>query len=147
MQESKTPKFMRRALWGLAILAAVGALGAIGFDIARRASAMRPATTTVSSVWSAQPGARIKVVARLERSEGLNIYSAELLESRDGSTYRITPAHIRIALAGDTSIIMGTASDLKPGAVVQANGAMDGTRTYHASKIVVLTGMVRIVPD
>ena len=147
MQDSKTPKLMRRALWALAIVAGVSALGAIGFDIARRAGGMRPATTTVASALSAQPNARIKVVAKLENSVGLNAYSAELLESHDGSTYRVTPAHIRIALAADTSIVMGTAADLRPGAVVQASGAMDGTRTLHARQIVVLTGMVRIVPD
>jgi hypothetical protein len=145
MQEAKTTR-QHRALWGLAILGLIGLMVAIGFDIARRAGAMRPATTTAASVLSAGPRARIKVVVALENSSG-NTYGAQILESRDASHYRPTPAHLRIALAADTKVVMGSALDLKPGAIVQADGEMDGSGTLHAHQIVILTGYVQVLPD
>jgi hypothetical protein len=147
MPDRPTSDLKRRGLWSLAILVGIGAVAGIGHDIARRAGAMRPATTTAAAVFSAQPGAHIKLVARVDHSVSLNTYAAQLLESRAEGSYRVTPERLRIALSADTSVVMGSAADLQPGAVVQASGALDGARTLQARQIVILTGYVRIVPD
>ena len=136
----------RWILWTLVILIGIASVGAIGFDIYRRAGGMRAATATAASVLATQPGASVKAVVRLEGAAERNTYSAELLESSDGTEYRITPSHVRIALSGDTAVVMGGAADIKPGAVVQVAGSMDGAHTVHASQIVILSGFVHLVP-
>jgi hypothetical protein len=133
-------------IWTLALLACCATVGRIGFDVYRRAGAMRTATAAGASILAAKPGARINAVVRLENAAGSNIYSAEVLESRDGADYHATSMHIRVALASDAALSMGGAADIRPGAVIQLSGTIDGVQTLHANKVVILTGYVRIVP-
>lgn len=132
-------------VWSATGAILITAAVAIVFDVAHRAAGMRAATTRAASVLNARPGARIDAVARLKANENNNTYSAQLLESSGETTYRETPALIRIALGADTSVLMGSGTDVKPGAVVQASGRMDGAHVLHASQLVILTGYVRVV--
>lgn len=108
---------------------------------------MRAASTPAASVMASRTGAAIKAVVRIESQTGPNAHSAELLESAGGTGYRGTASHIRVALGANTSVIMGAPGDIKPGAVIQANGAIDSARTLHADQIVILSGFVRVLPD
>jgi hypothetical protein len=147
MRKAEWSEPRRRALWGVAIVVGIVAVGAIGFDIARRAGEMRAASTPAASVLASRTGAAIKAVVRIESQTGPNAYSAELLESAGGTDYRGTASHIRVALGANTSVIMGASGDVKRGAVIQTNGAIDSARTLHADQIVILSGFVRVLPD
>jgi hypothetical protein len=131
--------------WTALGLAVIIAAAAIVFDVARRAGGMQAATTSAAKVLSARPGARINAVVRLLANEQNNIWPARLLESAGATTYRETPDRIRIALGADTGVVMGSGADIRTGAVVQASGAMDDTHLLHATRIVILTGYVRVV--
>jgi len=146
MQESRKFPLRREVLWVLVVLTGVVAIGAIGFDISRRSTGMRAATTTAASVLAARPGASVSVVVRLEGLAAPNTYAAELLESSSGTKYRETNTRIRVALSANTAVAMGGAADIKAGTVVQAAGAMDAARTLHASQIVILSGYVHVEP-
>jgi len=130
----------------LAALAGVALLGAIGFDVYRRAHAMRPATTAAATILAATPGERINAVVRIENSTAADVYTVVLLESRGGTDYAQTPNHMRVALGAGTAFIMGRAADIKPGAVVQVSGETDAAHTLHARKVVILSGYVRVYP-
>jgi hypothetical protein len=134
----------RQMIWTLAILACVAVLGAISFDVYRRAGRMRAAITTAATVLAADPGARVQAVVRIEALNGQNTYSVELLEPGSGGDYRETSSQPRVRLAADVRIVMGDAADIKPGAVVQVSGVMDGTHTLEIHKVVILSGYVRV---
>jgi hypothetical protein len=136
----------QRLIWALAILACLATVGRIAFDVYRRAGSMRTLTTAAATILVAKPGARVKAVVRIETPVGPNIYAAELLDSRDGADYHGTSIPIRVALAGDTVVVMGAVADIGPGAVIQVSGTTDEGHTLHAQTVVVLSGYVRIVP-
>jgi hypothetical protein len=121
--------------------------GVIGIDVMRRAGKMQAATSSVAAVKQAQPGQKVKTVVRLVELASPGVYAARILESADGSVYRETPAALRIAYGGDTSVVMGAASDIRAGAIVQAIGPMENGDTLRASQIVFLSGFVKIAPD
>jgi len=49
-------------------------------------------------------------------------------------------------VAADTTVIMGAADDIKPGAVLQVSGMTDATHALHARQVVILSGYVRVDP-
>jgi hypothetical protein len=136
--------FRSGVLWTTAILACAAAIGAVGADISRRAAGMKPGTMASAMVLAATPGTTAKAVVRLERPDGQNSYAAELLESSDGAVWRDTTKRLRIILAGNTAVAMGGASDVRPGAIVEASGAMDTKHALHAARVVILTGYVHV---
>ena len=142
--QQKTSPIKPWVIWTLMALVGCAAVAAVGFDIYRRAGGMRAATASAAAVLSVRSGTRTRAVVRLEGPAGLNAYSGDLLESGDGVSYRETPDRIRVALSGDTAVVMGAAADIKRGAVVQVTGAMDSAHTLHAAQIVILSGYVRV---
>jgi hypothetical protein len=145
MQRGQSTAPKRWAAWTIAIVIGVAA-AVMSLDVVRRSGAMRAAMAPVGPVLAAPPGSSVKAVMRLEGPTGENAYSATLLQSDDGADYRSTPAHIRVALSAGTNLVMGAAADIKPGAVVQVTGTMDAGHALRASKIVILTGFVHLIP-
>ena len=145
---SKTTTFLSKPsrLWTLATLVVIVAIGAAARDVARRAGSMQAAATPAATLLGAPVGSRVESVVRLERAVGDAAYDADILESVSGTSYRVTPTHIRVALASDTAVVMGANTDIKAGAVVQVSGAMEASHTVRASQIVILSGYVRITP-
>jgi len=131
----------------LLVIGVLLAATAVGFDVWRRAANMQPATIGAEAVMQAPEGQRLEVVVRLNASIHQGTYAAEVLESKDGANYRATPATIQIATAADTLVVMGAAGDIKPGAIVQADGQFDSARILHARRIVVLSGFVHSAAD
>jgi hypothetical protein len=146
MTPSASLRNPRRTTVRLAALAGIALLGAIGFDVYRRAHAMRPVTVAAATILAATPGERINAMVRIENSTAADVYTAVLLESSGGADYTETPTHMRIVLDAATAFIMGGAADIKPGAVVQVSGETDATHTLHARKVVILSGYVRVDP-
>jgi hypothetical protein len=135
----------RTGLWAFLLLAGVLAVGAIGFDVLRRATGMEAARTSAAAVLAADAGRPIKAVVQLGASQAPDVYDAIVLESGNGRDYRETGTHIRVARAAGSAIVMGGPVDIGPGAVVQANGTLDAAHVLHAREIVVLTGYVHVV--
>jgi hypothetical protein len=136
----------RTALLWTVLLLITGAIAvaAIGLDVARRATGMEAARTSAAAVMAAKPDRATKAVVMLGPSPAPSVFDATVLES-NGANYRETATHIRVVRAADATIVMGTAADLKPGAIIQANGMIDAAHTLHARQVVVLTGYVHIV--
>jgi hypothetical protein len=141
-EESFAPK--RRMIWTLVVSACIAVLGAISFDVYRRATAMRTTNTTAANVLAAKSGERVQAVVRIEASDGQKTYSVELLQVDAGGEYRETSSRLRVRLAADVSIGMGDTADMKPGAVVQVSGVVDGTHTFDIHKVVILSGYVKV---
>ena len=146
MTASEVSVSRRRLIWLLTILAATLAIAAIVNDVTRRAAGMRVATTRAAALRQAAPGTLVKAVVKLESAGKTNVYGAELLESIDATSYRETPRHIDVALNDATKVVMGSGSDINPGAIVHVTGTIDEKGTLRASQVVILTGYVRLTP-
>jgi len=142
---STESKPVRRAvLWTVAVLGLAAILGAIGFDVARRAAKMQAVTSSVAALKQAQPGNEIKTVVRLVSLASPGLYAAKILESSDGRVYHESPAKIRIGYGSETAVVMGAAADIKEGAIVEAIGPMEDAGTLRATQLIILSGFVRI---
>lgn len=126
-------------LIALVLLAAGAAVLLLGQDIRRRAVAMQPATATAEALAA---GAEAKVIVRLDDAD----LDAHLLAGAGGGPYRLTDRSLRLTLAEDAPVIMGSRADLTPGAVVQAEGVMSDRSSLAARKLVILTRFVKVEP-
>jgi hypothetical protein len=66
--------------------------------------------------------------------------SATVLERGDQGVYRRSARTLRVGWGPDTSLVMGRATDIRPGAIVQARGHMTPGELLEADRIVILTG-------
>ena len=144
MPESVVSPRRKWLLWALTGSVVLAAGSAIVFDVTRRAASMRPATARAAAVLAARPNTSVTAVVRLQGPEA-GTYLAELLESVGETTYRETPTLIHVALSADIRVVMGSRGDIRPGAIVQVAGTIDGQHTLHASRMVILSGYVRLV--
>jgi hypothetical protein len=140
------PSFTSIRLWALLISCLLIAAALIGFDVWRRANNMQAARTSVASVASANKGELIKAVLRLDRPIERGLYPAHVLETNNGSDYQVTSTAIRVFVDSDSLVVMGSARDVRAGAILQAEGRFDATHVLRAKRVVVLTGFVRINP-
>jgi hypothetical protein len=147
MNQDPAPPTAHRFALPVAVLAGlIGITGLIWImsDVWLRANAMQPAATPAAAVIGAPEGSIIETVARLREPTAAGAYTAELLERIDDTTYRATGKTIRLALAPETKVVMGAASDVNPGAVVQLKGTLDANRVVHANRVVILTDFVKV---
>lgn len=141
------PKFTSIRLCALLIACVLIAAALIGFDVWRRTKDMQAARTSAASVASASKGELIKAVLRLDGPIERGLYPAHVLETNDGSDYRVTSTAIRVFVGPDSSVVMGSARDVRAGAIVQAEGRFDAIHVLRVKRVVVLTGFVRIIPE
>jgi len=66
--------------------------------------------------------------------------TAIVLERSDQGTYRRSGRTLRVHWGPDTSLVMGRATDIRSGAVVQARGRLAAGEVLEADRIVILTG-------
>jgi hypothetical protein len=105
---------------------------------------MQAARTSAASIASANKDAFIKAVIRLDGPIARGLFAAHVLETSAGSDYRVTSTAIRLFVQPDTSVVMGSARDVRAGAVLQAEGRFDATHVLRVKRVVILTGFVRI---
>ena len=91
----------------------------------------------------AQPGSQLKAVVELTtagdgKAEGL------VLDQQSEKAYRRSKATLQIDFAPATKFVMGSAGDLRKGAVVHVTGTVAQNRRLEASQIVILTGYVSV---
>lgn len=142
---SPAKHFMRGKLIGAVIaLMVIAVVGFLATDIARRVQAMRVSPTPSADVADANPGTRIEPVVRLDAPMSGNSYVAEVLQSTGGTDFRASGTRLDFVVDPAASFVMGAASDLRPGAVAQVRGMLDGGHRLHADRIVLLTRVVRV---
>lgn len=66
-----------------------------------------------------------------------------LLEEYGGS-YRPTPVPVMAQLTTHTAIVMGTAADIKPRAVLDLSGRVDDHHHFSVARVIVLTDYVTV---
>ncbi len=143
MPSGKLPTRANAALFLLAVTLAVAA-GFLAANITRRASAMRASITTSVDVTDARRGMRIEPVVRLEGRAAGSLYVAQVLQSIGGTDFHGTGTRLEFVVDRSATFAMGAASDLKPGAVAQVRGTLDGAHRLHADRIVLLTRVVHV---
>jgi hypothetical protein len=144
VQTNKLTSFKVFVIASLCAVAAVVAVGAIALDVMRRAKGMQLADTSARAIVSAAPGAHVRAIVRVDAPAGARTYTVEVLQNVQNTEYRATGARIRLALSSGTRFIMGVSPDVRPGAVVQVDGAMGADTTLRAAKIVILNDYVHM---
>jgi hypothetical protein len=91
-----------------------------------------------------QIGGSIEAVVRLDRQDGDAAFSATFLEPLSSNRYRVTSRQLRIELAGDVTVAMGSAGSLRPGAVALVGGTLTSSGTVIIHRATVLTGFVTV---
>ncbi len=101
-------------------------------------------TATVVQLANVAAGDSIDVAIAIGGSPLNGSASGTVLEQVDSSTYRRTDHPLRISFSTETRVVMGKASDIHDGAVIQARGKLTSSGELAAERIVILTGVVRI---
>jgi hypothetical protein len=65
---------------------------------------------------------------------------ANVLERADQGTYHRSSRTLRVRWGSDTSLVMGRANNVQPGAILQARGHMAIDDLLEADRLVILTG-------
>ncbi len=137
-----------RALLALAWITVAAVVVAVILDVTRRAEHMRSSVVSAAQgAESAQPGGTVKAVVRLERPGERGRYLAAALASVDETTYRESGGHLELELTPQTTFVMGSADDVRPGAIVEVAGLLDAAQVVRARRIVILTGYVKVTAD
>ncbi len=89
-------------------------------------------------------GDEVKIVLEVTGVTEAASVEGNVPEKESETVYRRTSNKVRIAFDGETPVVMGNAADMHAGAVVHVSAKMGGDRVLHASKIVILTGYVKV---
>jgi hypothetical protein len=92
---------------------------------------------------SARPGQEVTAIVRLGDRDTDGTYVGILIEPT-GDTYVASSTTLRVRFADDIELVMGGSDDIKPQAVLQLTGTLDGQTTVIARRAVVLTGYVTV---
>lgn len=125
------------------MLAAVAAWAAR--SVLLRGRQMRPADTPAVAFRDIPSGRSAKAVVLLNRVDHGKL-SGTMLQRESETMYRrpAEPSPVDAELTSETAVVMGTAQDIAPGAVVQVAGTMDSRHVLQTRQIVILTGYVRV---
>lgn len=102
-----------------------------------------PIPMTPRQFESSSTGQSVTLVVRLERLARTSV-DAELLERVDDSHYRTTGKRVALYLPAETTFVMGTMSDLKPGAIVFVYAVTTTAAHADVKKIIVVTPYVTV---
>jgi hypothetical protein len=108
-----------------------------------KAMGMR-AESTIGSPQRLKVGDELKVVLEVTGVAEAASVEGNVLEKESETVYRRTSNTAKIAFDAETLVGMGKVSDVHAGAVVYVAAKMGADRVLHASKIVILTGYVKV---
>ncbi|HJP78301.1 MAG TPA: hypothetical protein VJ914_28770 [Pseudonocardiaceae bacterium] len=128
------------AIWGAYSMRGGGGGPMFGSAPAQTSQAAAPAT-------SDQPtGQLVRVVVKVDQIDSPTALHGHVATQNSQGAYAATDQQIEVDHPADAQVAMGSASDLKAGALLQISGTSttdsQGKRTIHASEIVNLTGFV-----
>ncbi len=126
---------------GLLVVAAL-AVPTIAFVRTMSPPGQPPASQ--SQLSQAQVGDPIKGVVELDQENGSGAFAATFLQPQGSNSYQLTGRGLRIELAADLSVAMGSVDGLRPGAVVQVSGQVSAADTVRVHQATVLTGFVTV---
>jgi hypothetical protein len=111
-----------------------------------RADRMKAADTQASAFFAMTAGTQTKAVVLLDGVTGKNL-KGHLLQRETDTVYRQTNATgstVDAVLLPETSVVMGKADNVVPGAIVQISGTLDANHSLQTNQIVILTGYVHL---
>ncbi len=118
----------------MAVLAASGAA---------RAQMAPPMPLTAAQFASSATGQSVTLVVRVDRLVRASL-DAELLERVSDSLYKTTGQRVSLYLPAETSFVMGSMSDLKPGAIVFVYAVATTAAHADVKKVIVVTPYVKV---
>jgi hypothetical protein len=118
----------------LAMLAAAGAA---------RAQMAPPTPTTAAQFDSSPVGQSVTLAVRVDRLARTAL-EAELLERVNDSLYKATGKRVALYLPAEAGFVMGSMSDLKPGAIIFVYAVTTTAGHADVKKIVVVTPYVKV---
>lgn len=127
----------------LRTLAITLALGAIAFPALAQMNAAPPVPMTPAQFSHAAAGDSVQIAVRVKQAERSTL-DTELLERITDSRNRATGTHVQIFFPDGTPVIMGAASDVKPGAVLFVYGIVTKAGHVDAKRVVVDTKYVTV---
>lgn len=108
-----------------------------------RAQMAPPVPMTAAQFASSTTGASVTLVVRVDRlaREALD---AELLERVNDSLYKTTGKRVSLYVPAETSFVMGSMADLRPGAIVFVYAVT--TTAWHADvkRVIVVTPYAKV---
>jgi hypothetical protein len=102
-----------------------------------------PAPLSANEFASAAVGSRVSLAVRVDARVRSTV-RAELLDRETDERYRATGARVEFYEAGGTPVVMGTAADVKPGAVAIVTAVVTGKRRADLKRIIILTPYVSV---
>jgi hypothetical protein len=156
MQKSQASTARRWLFWVAVSAAITIVVVVLGADIARRSMSMTLPAQAGTTPAKPIPGGYAKEVVQIVRAPASGRFDAVVLAAsardaqsgqsgHDGNTnYQLTDRHLTFEETAKTTIVMGSASDLKLGAVAQVSGDFDDKLVIQARQIVILTGVVHV---
>ena len=108
--------------------------------LAMQSMGVKSATATELQHQNSKP---LDVVIEINGT-GDSRFTGSLLESVGNTDYRRTSTKLSFAIGAATKFIMGSKSDLHPGAVIDARGRVSKGTLTDVDRVVVLTGYAHV---
>ncbi|MDE2451770.1 MAG: hypothetical protein KGO22_22515 [Gammaproteobacteria bacterium] len=121
----------------------ITAMAWAGWDTLKRSGGMAPRGVGGMAFANSAPGASTQVVIEVLSVGAGGRLRGRLLEE-EGGRYRPTLVPVAAQLTADSAVLMGSAADIEPRAVLQLTGRFDGGHSIDITRAVVLTGYVTV---
>jgi len=105
---------------------------------------MRVSSSSAIQFNAASLGDEVEIIFEVASMPSSSLLVGQFVEPNEDNTYRRASDTLNITLQSDTRIIMGQASDVQPGAVLQISGVKSAADSVTATRLVILTGYVTI---
>ncbi|MDB5094902.1 MAG: hypothetical protein JWO85_3003 [Candidatus Eremiobacteraeota bacterium] len=102
-----------------------------------------PTPLSATEFASAAVGSRVSIAVRVD-ARARSVVRAELLDRETDERYRATGARVELYQSGATPVVMGTAADVRPGAVAIVTAVVTGKRRADLKRIIILTQYVSV---
>lgn len=127
---------------GLAACALAAALGSVA-QAQMMGGHAPPVPMTAKQFSAARTGQSVQIAVRVERRKRATLW-CELLEHQTDTVSKATGRHVTLYLADGTPIVMGTAGEVVPGAVLFVYGVVTKPGQVDVKRLVVDTKYVRV---
>ena len=123
----------------------VGVIVAIAIPFSMGFSSMMGGTApqTASQLAASTPGASAHVALEVTALSSQTLFTGTLLQKNADGTYSRTEKTLSVQWSA-SKLVMGSSSDVKVGAILQASGVLDRNGVLTADQIVILTNAVHL---
>lgn len=148
MQTTKTPGNGRQRTslgpWLLGVLIVV-ILAALAIPLYLGYSKMMggSASQTAQQFAASTPGAHVTWALEVTNTPSQTLLTGNLLQKNADGTYSRTGKTVRVQWTAK-SVVMGSSSQVKVGAILQASGVLGTNDVLTASRVVILTSLIQL---